>query len=581
MRTPARVTGLLVTAALLASCAQVPTKGPVVEAGDRGQVVQTQLQYSNPKGPQPGQSPTDVVNGFLVAMTATPLTVRTAQKFLSKQARTQWRPQRVISYIDHSPARGTHDVVVRLSGADQVGADGRWKGSVPAAERRLQFPMVREDNQWRIDAVPDALIVPRTFYDQQYTDDTQIYFFDPTARILVPEPVHIPQGSLVSSLVRALVRGPSPSLSGVARTFVPPGLAVNAVPVSKDGVALVTLRGRDPGPLSSKVSSLVIAQLGWTLRQDPAIRSFRVSIAGHPLTDTAGAQAFRVPNDLPGEQSASHRYDPAVNSASVLFYALRRGLLVSGSIDRPSSVNGPFGNARQGIGPFAVRLDGNQVAGVTSDALVTGPVVGPEGPNKVLSGGGLLRPAWDFAGRLWDIQNVSGKAGVVYLDSGRRHEVRIPGITGEDVRRFLVSRDGSRLVAVLRGRSSDRIVVSRLRYDGAKAVGSRARPIPWLSSGTTLVRDIGWTSPTTIAVLDQLSRSQAEVRILNVDGSMPPDQAPPTLVNGRVSGLVSSPNQAPYAVQADGITDISRDSAQALPNPQIPTQRLRHLTYAG
>src|SRR6185436_19187442 len=89
------------------------------------------------------------------------------------------------------------------------------------------------------------------------------------------------------------------------------------------------------------------------------------------------------------------------------------------------------------------------------------------------------------------------------------------------------------------------------------------------------------TSPTTIAVLDQLSRSQAEVRILNIDGSTPPEQAPPILVNGRASGLVSSPNQTPYAVLPGGITDISGDGSQAFPNPQIPTGRLRHITYTG
>jgi hypothetical protein len=583
-RTALRLTGLLLTLALMAACAQVPHDGPVVEAQQREQPVQTQLQFFNPKGPEPGQSPTDVVNGFLVAMTATPLTIRTAQKFLSEQARAQWRPQRVITYLDRTAARGTTFVVVRLRGADEVGPGGQWKGSVPPAERRLAFPMVREDNEWRIDAVPNALIVPRTFYDQQYTDNAQIYFFDPTGRILVPEPVHVPQGSqLASSLAGALVRGPTASLRGVVRTFIPPGLAVNlsAVPVNQNGVALVTLRGPDPGPLTRKTTRMIVAQLGWTLGQDPTIKSFRVTIAGRPLTDPTGAQSFRVPSDVPGEQTASSNYDPAVNRASSQFYALRRGRLVSGPIDRLTSVNGPFGNSPQGIGPFAVSLDGTEVAGVTADALVTGPVLGPQGASRVLTGSGLLRPAWDFADRLWEVQDGPQGAAVVYIDRGRRHAVRIPGITGKDVHRFLVSRDGSRLVAVLHGGASDRIVVSRLRYDGAKVAGSRARPIPWLSSGTTKVRDIGWTSPTTIAVLDQLSRSQAEVRILNVDGSTPPDQAPPILVNGRVSGLVTSPNQTPYAVQPGKVTDISRDSSQSLPNPQIPTEHLRHITYAG
>ena len=64
------------------------------------------------------------------------------------------------------------------------------------------------------------------------------------------------------------------------------------------------------------------------------------------------------------------------------------------------------------------------------------------------------------------------------------------------------------------------------------------------------IRDIGWTSPTTIAVLDRLSRTQAEVRILNVDGSTRPGQVSPISVNGDVRYLATSPGQqTPYAVQ--------------------------------
>ena len=113
--------------------------------------------------------------------------------------------------------------------------------------------------------------------------------------------------------------------------------------------------------------------------------------------------------------------------------------------------------------------------------------------------------------------------------------LRVRGITGEDVRRFIVSRDGSRIIAVLRGAERDHIVASRIRYDASgRAIGDQGAAHPWVSSGTTRIRDIGWTSPTTIAVLDQLSVSQAEVRILNVDGSTRADRPRPPLISGRV-----------------------------------------------
>ena len=74
----------------------------------------------------------------------------------------------------------------------------------------------------------------------------------------------------------------------------------------------------------------------------------------------------------------------------------------------------------------------------------------------------------------------------------------MPGISGQDVDRFVVSRDASRLVAVIHGPTRDRLVVSRLRYDlsGGRVSGTRARTLSWSAGGSTRIRDIGWwTSP--------------------------------------------------------------------------------------
>jgi hypothetical protein len=564
------------TAALtLTSCVQVPEHGPVVEVTGNRRPPPVQAEFNKPRGPQPGESAEDVVTGFLDAMTATPLQTTTARQFLARRAQQRWNPQRVVAYAYHTPARGTQHVVVRLRGADQVGVRGQWQGPVPSSSRRLVFPMRRENNEWRIAAAPDALMVPRPFFDQQY-EDAQVYFFDPSGKRLVPEPVHVPQGSqLASSLVRVLLRGPGTALDGVARTFIPPGLALApSVPVGSDGVAEVTLKGPDPGPLSGRTVDLIVLQLAWTLRQDPAITSFRLTIAGHSVSDSSGAQSFRV-------EGVGARYDPAVGLASSQIYALRGGRLVSGRISHPTKVDGPFGNEPLGIGQFAVNLEGTEVAGVTPTALLVGPVLGASQPTQVLTGTGLLRPAWDFAGRLWDVQNGPDGAQVVYVDHGRTHPVPVPGVTGGDVRRFLVSRDGSRLVAVLRGGTSDRILVSRIRYNanGRALRGTRTRPIRWVSVGTTRVRDIGWTSPTTLAVLDQLSGSQAEVRILNVDGSTPAGETPATVIPGVVIRLATSPvaTQTPYAVLASGLHDL----AQVEPTPLLATPRLHWITYAG
>ena len=576
----ARMLGIglaLVSAVGLTGCVRVPDRGPVVEAHPRVQVEEAPAPFSKPRPPQPGAPADDIVAGFLEAMIATPLQPHGAAEYLTRQARGAWHPDQVLSYANRVIGNLRHDEVeVHLGGTERIGVRGQWEGRVPGRSARLTFPMEHEDGQWRIAEAPDALMLPQTFYDQNF-QDASLYFFDPSGRILVPEPVHVPQGlQLASSLVRALLRGPQPSLDNrVTRTFIPRGLAVSvSVPVDHS-VAAVNLKGPDPGPLTRTTTGLIAAQLAWTLRQDPSISAFTLTIAGHPITGASGSSRFPVSGDV------SDRFDPAGERASGQSYALRRGRLVSGPLGSLTHVSGPFGNTAQGIGPFAVNLAGDEVAGVTPDALLLGPVLGVSPPVTLLSGPGLLRPAWDFANRLWEIQNRPGGALVVYATQGRVHDVDVPGISGQQLRRFLVSRDGSRIVAVLRGAKADRIVTSRVRYDadGRVTGATPAQVIRWESPGTSRIRDIGWTSPTTIAVLDQLSRVHAEVRILNVDGSTAPDETSPALISGRVSGLATSPvaAQPPYAVQKGSLFDISQVE---VPRP-TPNQGLHHLTYAG
>jgi hypothetical protein len=571
--------GALVAAAAascLTACVQVPSAGPVVETTESVQPTPVENPDNNPPPPQPGMTPTEIVSGFFEAMTATPLQTSTAQLFLTATGRSLWKPQHsVVAYGSLGPPRGRTTVQVRLRGADRVGAGGQWLGGLTPSASRISFPMRRENGEWRIAAAPNALLVPRGFYDQTF-QDASLYFFDPSARILVPEVVHMPQGQqLTTALMQALVLGPGPSLAGVARTFIPPGLTVNPVVVTK-GVADVTLQDSDPGPANSRTTRLMLTQFAGTLGQDPSVRTFTVSIGGRQVTDASGSSTFRV--DSPDFA----KYDPSVPKGSSQLYALRRGRLVSGRPTHLTPVTGPFGTADQGIGAFAVSLEDSQVAGTTPTALLVGPVRGTARPTPVLSGTGLLRPAWDFAGRLWEVENTRSEgAVVVYIAHGRSHEVRVPGVTGQDVRLFLVSRDASRLVAVIRGAARDRLVVSRLRYDvdGRHVSGTRARDLRWSAGTGTRIRDIGWwTSPTRIAVLDQVSDAQAEVRTLAVDGSTSPVETPPIVIPGRASSLVTSPTeQTPFAVQPGVLFNL----AQADTNSLQPVPGLRYFTYAG
>jgi hypothetical protein len=466
---------------------------------------------------------------------------------------------------------------VRLGGARHLDGRGSYLGRLPAESRSLTFPMASEDGEWRIARAPDALIVPDSWFEQRFRQ-VSLYFFDPSARILVPEPVFVPRGEqLATALTSALLRGPGPALEGVSRSFIPDGLSFGlSVPVSEEGIADLTLRGYN-GRLTPEASEQMLAQLAWTLRQEPTIQFLRVSVGGQQITLPGGETLFDV-----DEQGA--RFDPTVFGAGTLLYGLRDGRLVSGTPASLAPVDGPMGVSRLGVRSAAVNIAADRVTGVTTGGdgvLMTSVRNQSDRVESVVSDArGLLRPGWDFSDRAWLVDNGPGGARVSYLSDDQPIGVRVPGVTGLRVSHFLVSRDGSRLVAVVRRARGDQVMVSRVVHDAQGRV-VRVEPanhIAWEGDNRLDVRDLGWSSPTSVAVLHRLARQLFQVRTISVDGSPPGPDSLLTTIPGQVTGLVASPVQSEslFAVTKDGLLDLTQNT----PAPQVDP-RVRNLDYVG
>ena len=560
-------------------CVRMPESGPVVGTGSEGRADEPPGVFIDPEPPEPGANPADIVTGFLDAMTATPIQTNAAKQFLTPDAQAAWKPEaETITYSEASPPRGGLRVSVTLGGARQLDGRGSYLGRLPAGDRSLTFPMASEDGEWRIARAPDALIVPDSWFEQRFRQ-VSLYFFDPSARILVPEPVFVPRGEqLATALTSALLRGPGPALEGISRSFIPEGLSFGlSVPVSEEGVAELALRGYN-GRLTPDASEQMLAQLAWTLRQEPTIRFLRVSVGGQQITLRGGESLFDV-----DEQGA--RYDPTVFGASTLLYGLRGGRLVSGPPDSLAPVDGPMGVSRVGVRSVAVNMTADQVVGVTGGGggvLMTSVRNQSDRVESVVSGArGLLGPGWDFSDRVWLVDNGPGGARVSYRSGDSPVVgVRVPGVTGGRVTHFIVSRDGSRLVAVVRRARGDQVMVSRVVHDAQGRV-VRVEPanhIAWEGDNRLSVRDIGWSSPTSIAVLHRLATQLFQVRTISVDGSPPGPDSLLTTLPGQVTGLVASPVQSEslFAVTPSGLLDLTQDS----PAPEVDP-RVRSLDYVG
>lgn len=554
---------------LLSGCLSVPDSGPVHEFPARGATSQKEVFPLNPRPPRSGEAPTEIVSGFLEAMLATPISTTVAKQYLQSDYAGSWDPsRRTITYAGHRPAQGHRSASVELVDAHWVDDRGTWRGALSRADATLHFSLAREHGEWRITKAPNALIVPNWWFQTRYAQRS-LYFFDPTGRVLVPEPVFAPNGSqLATALVSSLLRGPGDAGRNVVRTFLPAGSEGLSVPVIHH-TAQVNITG-NTGSQSPHSLQLMAAQLAWTLRQDPSVREIRLTIDGRPAKFPDSGSTFNV--------SSGMQYDPNGFAAGSDLYAIHRGKLQTSAEGEPfAAVPGEWGSPHD-IRAVGIDPGGNRAAGVTTDGrgLLVGQLVrkGAVRP-AALTGRDLLRPAWDLTGRLWVLDRSRSGARVSYLPSAAPPEdgrswvsLRVPGITGRDVTSFLVSRDGTRLVAVVHGASGDRLVVSRLRatVNGVIVSASRARSVPFPAQGPVRIRDIAWRSPTTVAAVQQLPDT-ALVNVLSLDGATPVVPATTRSLVNVINQLVGSPVSGTtlYARSGRSLLDLSGNDDIALP----------------
>ena len=311
---------LVVLAGALSGCTTLPETGAVHrQAADRPDRPQD-APYFSPPGPVKDASPSAIVSGFLVAMQANPLTTSVARTFLSERAQATWKPNRgTIVYEANSVTPTRSGARVRLADTGRLDARGGWRGSAPGRSETLDLSLVSEKGQWRIDNPVNALVVPTSFFDRTFAR-FNLYFYDQTGGVLLPDPVFIPRGEqTATNLVRGLLAGPGATLQDIARSALPSRTDLDlSVVVTESGVAEVPL-SREVLRASPNELSRVVDQLAWTLRQVPGIDRVRITVSGAPVPLPGGR--------LDAPVTSGPEYDAGGTSDSQL-WGLRGGRVV-------------------------------------------------------------------------------------------------------------------------------------------------------------------------------------------------------------------------------------------------------------
>jgi hypothetical protein len=367
-----------------------------------------------PQSPRAGWNPEQIVEGFLTASANFGNYPQVARQYLTPAEATAWNPSWSAVVYKNGPnpkapsysptAKNATTATVAIGGTRQAVLQGYGSYSLPSSSTpdqsyRLQpsFSLVKMGGQWRISSAPDELLLTSDSFANDYQLHN-LYFFDPTYRYLVPDPIYVPvrasPGDLMNGLVSDLIKPFNDWLtSGATKSAFPPGTKISDVTLN--GVtAVVNLTGAI-SKASDNVMQLVSAQLLWTLTgggQSEAsgqqAQSIEVEVNGKVWTplDSQGNPVNPV--------QASSKKTPALGASTAYYYVDSSGNLTSSSAGGKPVVIAKIGTRFTQI---AVSRDGNYVAALAGTTLYTGLTRGP----LTRRGSGYVAISWDVNDNLW------------------------------------------------------------------------------------------------------------------------------------------------------------------------------------
>jgi hypothetical protein len=487
-----RIALLLVLLLALAGCAAMPTSGPV-GVGVDGDTEQESVEPLGDPPPEDG-SPEDIVRGFLGASAAgfsrgsgtESDDFRNAREYLSGETRRTWTPrERVVVYPTASSPQLRLDgsqVQVTVKVAARIDADGRYAQAGPSAEETLTFGMVQDsDGQWRISALDDGVVLSEPNFEAIYRSST-LYFLSQDETFLVPETRWFPLRNLATSIVRALIAGPSPWLRDAVRTAIPEGASLqpDAVSVDADGLAAISLAAGGL-PAEPHDRSLMQAQLEASLRL-ARVRTVEVSADGVAMD--------------PDEVTLDRGQDPggaleAVQGADTLVQLTHGEFVPVDGVDSLAGLD-LRSPARQPGGTLRVGLSG-------SAKLVTLPQEGEKSRTLFSGGAPLVAPSVDRLGWVWTAV-ADGDELIAVDDSGDSVRIDADWLADREIRSVRVARDASRIAVISDGADGVRIDVTAVVRDDS---GTPQSVGPAQRVGATLVdaSRVVWVDESSLGVL--------------------------------------------------------------------------------
>ncbi|WP_280424254.1 MtrAB system accessory lipoprotein LpqB [Nocardia carnea] len=529
------VTAVVAVAGMMvvAGCANLPDSSQPQALG----TINQEPTAEGPPSPMPGRDPDLLLRDFLQA-TADPTDGHlAARQYMTPAASTQWNDEEshvIVERADtlrESRSENEATYVLRARKVGELAEDGSYHVADGIIEHKIE--MTRVDGEWRIDELPDGVVMEYTAFTQSYRRHA-LYFVTGDGRHVTPDLrwISVRPDDLTRRLIDMLIAGPQSYIAPVVRNYLSPPAAVrgtitkaNGDPVGVGvGLGGVRIDFSGIGELSPRDRELFAAQVVLTLSAADVLGPYILLADGRPLDERFADGGWSV-TDL-GAVADSVRPETQVG-----LHALRDGTLVEVESDGgPRPAPGYFGTV-QNLQSVGLSPDGKRVAAVADAGreppepqrtLMMGSYGGDAFP--VEEGGTITRPSWTADGSAaWAVVDgnrviravTNGETGTV-LPQGVDTTELFAGDSGTPVQapitELRISRNGVSAALIADGNVYIAMVV--VRPDGTYALTSPRRIAIELPTTATA---LDWYSDDTIIIAG--SGTVDPVRTVKIDGS--------------------------------------------------------------
>ncbi|MFB7216670.1 LpqB family beta-propeller domain-containing protein [Streptomyces sp. NPDC056227] len=558
---------------LLSACGSMPVTGDI-KAVDASQPGDSQVQVYA-VAPRENATPDEVVDGFLESMTSDDPGFRTTRKYLTKEASRIWKPSAFTTVLSKAPNYGSDrpvrdsdhsstELTYTLTG-DKVATVDAQSAYQPVAPTRFNgsLHLVRQtgSKEWRIDRVPDGLMLGQSDFKRLYRSVNKYYFATGPAAgqpTLVADPVYVRNRTdpitgmdTVTQTVRSLVEGPTNWLRPVVDSRFPTGTVlrkgVTALAPDDRNVLKVPLNKKADG-VGQRSCRLMATQVLYTVRDLTSARVEQVELQrsdGSPLCVLGSDQAEEFAPDGSSGGADSQYFVDAKGHVQRIPGSNR------GSGD-PEPVAGPLGDGPVRMSTVGVARDEQLAAAVSqySASLYVASIASAgELPAPAVTSRAkkpedrLSAPSWDGRGDLWVADRNPDDPRLLRLagGTGQPSKVTVPDLGGARIEALRLSADGVRIALLLTEDGHTTLNIGRIERHGDPDIRQDVSVVELRKAAPQLedVTAMSWSGRSRLVVVGKEQGGVQQVRYVQADGSAP------------ASGVLPGANQVSSVAAAD------------------------------